>query len=107
MLGKLSGQGFYKYPNPIFEKSNFFDAPTYIQNLTHGFKNITIAGGGVLGSQVSFQVASGGFEVNLYDINENALNKAKERIDNIKVQYEKDMGVSKNEVNSIAHNINY
>ncbi|HEE8871204.1 TPA: 3-hydroxyacyl-CoA dehydrogenase [Staphylococcus aureus] len=106
-LGKLSGQGFYKYPNPIFEKSNFFDAPTYIQNLTHGFKNITIAGGGVLGSQVAFQVASGGFEVNLYDINENALNKAKERIDNIKVQYEKDMGVSKNEVNSIAHNINY
>lgn len=106
-LGKLKGQGFYTYPSPLFEQNDFFDAPKYIQALTHGFKNITIAGGGVLGSQIAFQVAAGNFNVSLYDISESALNQARKRIEKIKIQYEKDMGVSKNKVNTLEHNITY
>lgn len=41
-------------------------------------KNVTVAGTGVLGSQIAFQTAFKGFEVSAYDINDEALMKAKE-----------------------------
>lgn len=41
-------------------------------------KNVTIAGGGVLGSQIAFQTAFSGFNVTLYDINDAAIVHAKE-----------------------------
>lgn len=40
-------------------------------------KNVTIAGGGVLGSQIAFQTAFSGFNVTLYDINDAAIAHAK------------------------------
>ncbi|WP_301109782.1 3-hydroxyacyl-CoA dehydrogenase [Sporosarcina sp.] len=58
------------------------------------FKNITVAGGGVLGSQIAFQTAYKGFNVNLYDINDEALAKAKERITNLKPYYKADLGIT-------------
>ena len=39
-------------------------------------KNVTIAGTGVLGSQIAFQSAFKGFNVSIYDINDDALEKA-------------------------------
>jgi 3-hydroxybutyryl-CoA dehydrogenase len=47
-------------------------------------KNITIAGSGVLGSQIAFQTAFKGFNVSVYDINDEALERAKDRIINLK-----------------------
>lgn len=41
------------------------------------YKNITIAGSGVLGSQIAFQTAFFGFNVTVYDINDAAIEKAK------------------------------
>ena len=41
------------------------------------FKNVVVAGGGVLGSQIAFQSAFHGFNVTLYDINDEALEKSK------------------------------
>ncbi|MBB4823335.1 3-hydroxybutyryl-CoA dehydrogenase [Sporosarcina luteola] len=58
------------------------------------FNNITVAGSGVLGSQIAFQTAFKGFTVNVYDMNEEALGKAKERISHLKAYYQKDLGVS-------------
>lgn len=37
------------------------------------FNNITVAGSGVLGSQIAFQTAFKGFQVAVYDINEEAI----------------------------------
>lgn len=44
------------------------------------YKKILIAGSGVLGSQIAFQSAFHGFEVNVFDINEEAIAAAKERM---------------------------
>ncbi|UOQ49175.1 3-hydroxyacyl-CoA dehydrogenase [Gracilibacillus caseinilyticus] len=51
------------------------------------FKNVTVAGSGVLGSQIAFQTAFKGFEVIIYDINDDAVEKAKERIDKLEETY--------------------
>ena len=53
------------------------------------FKNITVAGSGVLGSQIAFQTAFHGFNVSVYDINEQVLEKAKERLNNLSAVYGK------------------
>ncbi|MEK5071029.1 3-hydroxyacyl-CoA dehydrogenase [Sporosarcina sp. FSL K6-1508] len=51
------------------------------------FKNITVAGSGVLGSQIAFQTAFHGYNVTVYDINEEALVKAEERLASLKEVY--------------------
>lgn len=51
------------------------------------FKNITVAGSGVLGSQIAFQTAFHGYNVCVYDINEEVLTKAKERLVSLKEVY--------------------
>lgn len=63
------------------------------------FKNVTVAGGGVLGSQIAYQTAFKGFHVNVYDISEEAIGVAKERINKLKERYKKDLGVSDDQVN--------
>ena len=47
-------------------------------------KNVTVAGTGVLGSQIAFQTAFKGFNVSAYDFNDEALVKAKERYTTLK-----------------------
>ncbi|MBM7698586.1 3-hydroxyacyl-CoA dehydrogenase [Kurthia huakuii] len=42
------------------------------------YKNVTVAGSGVLGSQIAFQTAFFGFNVTVYDINEAAIAKARQ-----------------------------
>lgn len=51
------------------------------------FKNVTVAGSGVLGSQIAFQTAFHGYNVSVYDINDAALEKAKERLTGLKDTY--------------------
>lgn len=51
------------------------------------YKKIVIAGSGVLGSQIAFQTAFHGFEVNVYDINDDAITAAKGRMENLKGVY--------------------
>lgn len=51
------------------------------------FKNVTIAGSGVLGSQIAFQSAFFGFNVNVYDINDGAIETAKTRMESLKATY--------------------
>jgi 3-hydroxyacyl-CoA dehydrogenase len=40
------------------------------------YKNITVAGTGVLGSQIAYQTAYNGFHVNVYDLSEEVLRHA-------------------------------
>lgn len=64
------------------------------------YKNITVAGSGVLGSQIAFQTAFKGFEVTVYDLNDEALEKAKGRIIKLKENYKADLGASDAEVDA-------
>lgn len=51
------------------------------------FQKVTVAGSGVLGSQIAFQTAFHGFEVSVYDINAEAIEAAKLRMENLKGIY--------------------
>ncbi|MGD6805005.1 3-hydroxyacyl-CoA dehydrogenase [Rossellomorea vietnamensis] len=64
------------------------------------YKNITVAGSGVLGSQIAFQTAFHGFNVSVYDINDEALEKAKDRVTNLKPRYQEDLEASQEDVDA-------
>ncbi|UYW02500.1 3-hydroxyacyl-CoA dehydrogenase [Flavobacterium agricola] len=55
------------------------------------FKNITVAGSGVLGYQIAFQTAFKGFNVVVYDINDAVLEQAKSKFSNLSAAYKKDI----------------
>lgn len=71
------------------------------------YKNITVAGSGVLGSQIAFQIAYKGFDVSVYDINEKAIETAKERMNQLKVNYIHDLGASREKVNTAFERISF
>ncbi|WP_244138107.1 3-hydroxyacyl-CoA dehydrogenase NAD-binding domain-containing protein, partial [Burkholderia vietnamiensis] len=66
-----------------------------------------VAGGGVLGSQIAFQTASGDFNVSLYDISDDAIEAAKGRVKQIKQDYKSDMNVDDATVDKFESNISY
>ena len=103
--GKFDGKGFYEYPNPAFEADDFFENPKEIQDLKHDFKKVMVAGAGVLGSQIAYLTASGGFDVVLYDIDEEAIENGKETLEGIAKEYAEDMDVSKDQANEYLDRI--
>ncbi|GGG26143.1 3-hydroxyacyl-CoA dehydrogenase [Pontibacter amylolyticus] len=68
-------------------------------------KNVAVAGTGVLGSQIAFQTAFKGFEVSAYDINDEALEKAKERFNVLKERYQEDKYGTKEKVDAAYNRI--
>lgn len=70
-------------------------------------KNVTVAGTGVLGSQIAFQTAFKGFDVSAYDINDDAIKKGKERFDVLKQRYQDDNYGTKEEVDAAYARISY
>lgn len=75
-LGKFSGEGYYKYPNPAFLADNFLDIPDEYETYAHNIHKILIAGAGVFGRQLAYHIAQSGFSVTLYDVNEKVLEDA-------------------------------
>ncbi|MEK4023925.1 3-hydroxyacyl-CoA dehydrogenase [Sporosarcina sp. FSL W7-1283] len=71
------------------------------------YKNITVAGSGVLGSQIAYQTAFHGFNVSVYDINDEALNVAKERINKLKDVYKADLNATDAVVDSAFKRISF
>lgn len=51
------------------------------------FKKVMVAGSGVLGSQIAFQTAFFGYQVNVYDISDEAINAAKDRFNRLQSTY--------------------
>lgn len=68
-------------------------------------KNVTVAGTGVLGSQIAFQTAFKGFKVSAYDISDEALEEAKKRFNVLKERYQEDKYGSKKEVDDAYNRI--
>ncbi|HEY9570204.1 MAG TPA: 3-hydroxyacyl-CoA dehydrogenase [Metalysinibacillus sp.] len=62
-------------------------------------KKVTVAGSGVLGSQIAYQSAFHGFDVTVYDITNEALETAKTRIQSLKPLYQADIGATEDQVN--------
>ncbi|WP_159560287.1 3-hydroxyacyl-CoA dehydrogenase [Streptococcus halichoeri] len=69
--------------------------------------HLTVAGSGVLGSQIAFQAAYKGLDVTIYDINEEALEKGKERLQRLATIYRQEIQTAKSSYSDQAHNIHY
>ncbi|SFL86347.1 3-hydroxybutyryl-CoA dehydrogenase [Gracilibacillus orientalis] len=71
------------------------------------YKNIMVAGIGVLGSQIAFQIAFKGFQVSVYDINDEALDSGKNKIVVLMERYQEDLGATRKEVNAAFQRISF
>ena len=70
-------------------------------------KNVTIIGGGVLGSQIAWQVAYKGFDVTVYDINEGALEKSKKFHEGYAQYFLKNKGATSEEIEKTFSRLKY
>jgi 3-hydroxyacyl-CoA dehydrogenase len=68
-------------------------------------KKITIAGSGVLGSQIAFQTAFHGYEVSVYDIDDAALEKARQTLHGLGKRYRADIGATQAQIDAAAGHI--
>ncbi|MYV17890.1 3-hydroxyacyl-CoA dehydrogenase [Furfurilactobacillus milii] len=70
-------------------------------------KHVTVAGSGVLGSQIAFQVAFKGFDVTIYDINDDVIDKAKTRIGGLAEIYASQIASSQSQFSNLVKGTNY
>ncbi|WP_040225093.1 3-hydroxyacyl-CoA dehydrogenase [Bhargavaea cecembensis] len=71
------------------------------------FNHITVAGSGVLGSQIAFQTAYKGYPVSVYDINDEALEKAKDRIREWMPYYKEDLGATDEQLDEAFNRMSF
>jgi 3-hydroxyacyl-CoA dehydrogenase len=71
------------------------------------YKNITIAGSGVLGYQIAFQIAFHGFNVIVYDINDEVLDKAKLKFGSISEAFKTYLNATEQQLDKTRQNISY
>ena len=71
------------------------------------FKNVTIAGSGVLGYQIAFQCAFHGFNVTVYDINDEVLEKAKAKFDGMADNFKRDLNATQEQLDATFKNLHY
>lgn len=70
-------------------------------------KNVTVFGSGVLGAQIAFHVAYRGYNVTLFDINEEALQNAKLKFDQFKPMYLHDISAESADLDNAVERISY
>ena len=71
-------------------------------------KNVTVLGTGVLGSQIAYQTAYTGFQVSVYDINDEVIAQAKKRFAGLAATYKKEVrGASDETVDAALARISY
>ncbi|MBP6562292.1 MAG: 3-hydroxyacyl-CoA dehydrogenase [Neisseriaceae bacterium] len=71
------------------------------------FKYVTVAGAGVLGSQIAFQCAYHGYPVCLYDLNAASLAQARDHFAELQQAYKRDLGASAEAVGAAFARIGY
>lgn len=71
------------------------------------FKNVTIAGSGVLGYQIAFQSAFHGFNVTVYDINDEVLEKAKAKFETMSGVFKRDLKATQTQLDTAFENLHY
>lgn len=70
-------------------------------------KYVTVAGSGVLGYQIAFQTAFYGFKVTVYDINQDAIEKAKAKFNPLSERYKQDIGATDAQIAQAKANLSY
>lgn len=71
------------------------------------FKNVAVAGSGVLGYQIAFQTAFHGFKVSVYDINDDVLNHAKAKFSELSACYKRDINATQEQLDNTFNNLSY
>lgn len=71
------------------------------------FKNVTIAGSGVLGYQIAFQSAFHGFNVTVYDISDEVLEKAKSKFTTMSEAFKRDLGATDAQLAATKQKLHY
>ena len=71
------------------------------------FKNVTVAGSGVLGYQIAFQTAFHGFNVVVYDIHDQALDAAKAKFYQLCEHYKKDVNATQEQLDATFQRLSY
>ncbi|TYB79496.1 3-hydroxyacyl-CoA dehydrogenase [Bizionia myxarmorum] len=71
------------------------------------YKNITVAGSGVLGYQIAFQSAFHGFKVTVYDITDENLEKAKAKFSSLSLDYKNDLNATEQQIEKTRQNLRY
>jgi 3-hydroxybutyryl-CoA dehydrogenase len=71
------------------------------------FKNVTVAGSGVLGYQIAFQAAFHGFNVTVYDISDEILEVAKKKFNILGEAFKSDLNASQKQLNTTFKNLSY
>lgn len=71
------------------------------------FKNITVAGSGVLGYQIAFQAAFHGFKVTVYDISDEMLEKAKTKFTLMSDAFKRDLNATEEQLKDTFSNLSY
>lgn len=71
------------------------------------YKNITVAGSGVLGSQIAFQTAFKGFDVSVFDISDQAIEVAKVRAQKLAETYKSDVADNPADVNEALKRLTF
>lgn len=71
------------------------------------YKNVTIAGSGVLGYQIAFQTAFHGFNVTIYDINDDVLEKAKSKFQTLSDAFKTDLNATQEQLDKTFKNLSY
>ncbi|MBT2569633.1 3-hydroxyacyl-CoA dehydrogenase [Planococcus sp. ISL-110] len=71
------------------------------------YKNIAVAGSGVLRSQIAYQTAFKGFDVAIYDINDEAIASSKKRLAKLKKNYRHDLNASETEVDAAYDHLSF
>ncbi|KJY50859.1 3-hydroxyacyl-CoA dehydrogenase [Bifidobacterium mellis] len=69
--------------------------------------NVTVAGGGVLGSQIAYQSAFKGKKVTIYDINDQAVAAAEERVKNLRDSYKRDINATDEQFDAGLNNMSF
>lgn len=74
---------------------------------SNSFKKIAVAGSGVLGAQIAFHTALNGYEVSVYDITEEALNRGRIAMEKNFSEYINDFGIECEELERSLDSINF
>jgi len=71
------------------------------------YKNVTVAGSGVLGYQIAFQAAYHGFNVIVYDISDEVLEQAKSKFNWMCKAFRKDLRATQEQLDTTFDNLSY
>lgn len=69
--------------------------------------NVTVLGGGIMGSQIAFQTAYKGFNVTIYDISADLYSKVIENFELLRGLYIKEANATEEDVENAMNNISY